>query len=362
MQNHENNHKEKKSDVSFATLAAEHTYNAAGSVDETDLAFSQLSEPGHENESENNGMAGNDSQEAGDIKRLYERALQYVNQAYEAAKAGNRFSLDEGIEIVNQMAIRRLDPDLLFATALHLDTGSEFLNHHSVNTSILAIKLGKAIGLEEEKLAQLGLAALLHDIGSVRVSNKLLAKPSALTNTEMGSIKQRPNHSFEILQDFKDDHPYLAETAVQVYERIDGSGYPMGLQRDEIHEYAQIIGLVDVYEALTHSRPHRKRFQFFAAVKEIIRTFKNKFQRRYLKAFLNNFSVFPIFSYVRLNSGAIGRVIETYPDQPFRPKIKVIFDSQERKLLTDRMISLPDNPLLHITDSVDESELNGVSG
>jgi HD-GYP domain-containing protein (c-di-GMP phosphodiesterase class II) len=359
MQNNENNHKEKKPDVSFTTLAAEHAQSAAKGVGETDLTFSQLSDgPG----SENDGMAGNDSHEAGDIKRLYDRALRYVNRAYDAAKSGNRFSLEEGIEISNQLASQRPEPDLLFVAALHMDNGSEYLYNHPVNTSILAVKLGASLGLEGEKLAQLGLAALLHDIGSVRVSDKILIKSSALTNTEMGSIKQRPNHSFEILQDFKDDHPYLAETAVQVYERIDGSGYPMGLQRDEIHEYAQIIGLVDVYEALTHRRPHRKRFQFFAAIKEIIRTYKNNFQRRYLKAFLNNFSVFPLFSYVRLNSGAIGRVIETYPDQPFRPKIKVIYDSQARKLLTDRMISLPDNPLLHITDSVEEDEINGISG
>jgi len=359
MQNHENNNKEKKSDVSFTTLAAENTRDAAGDVDETNLKFSQLP---NGLGSENDGMDSNDGQEAGDIKRLYERALQYVNQVYDAAKAGNRFSLDEGLEITNQMVKRRPGQDFLFITALHMDVETEYLYHHPVNVSIMAVKLGEALGYVRDQLAELGLAALLHDIGSVRVSDKILNKPSSLSKTEKGSIKQRPNYSFEILQAFKDDHPYLAETAVQVYERIDGSGYPMGLQRDEIHEYAQIIGLADVYEALIHTRPHRQRFLYFAAIKEIVQTYKNNFQRMYLKAFLNNFSVFPIFSYVKLNSGAIGRVVETYPDQPFRPKIKVIYDSQARKILTDRMIALPDNPLLHITDSVGESEINGLSG
>jgi HD-GYP domain-containing protein (c-di-GMP phosphodiesterase class II) len=358
MQDQENNHKEKNSDVSFARLAGDGKQNADSGADKTNLASSQLTD---EFDGVESGGAGqNDSRETDDIKKLYERALQYVSRVYTAAKAGNSFLLDEGLEIVDQMIKHRPEPDFLLVAALHMDDESEYLYHHSVNVSILAVKLGEALGYDRDQLTELGLAALLHDIGSVKIPDKVLSKPSALTNSEMGSIKQRPNHSFEILQAFKDDHPYLAETAVQVYERIDGSGYPMGLQRDEIHEYAQIIGLVDVYEALIHTRPHRQRFQYFAAVKEISQTYKNNFQRIYLKTFLNNFSVFPIFSYVRLNSGAVGRVIETYTDQPFRPKIKVIYDSQARKLLTERMIALPENPLLHIVDSVAESEIAGV--
>ncbi len=80
--------------------------------------------------------------------------------------------------------------------------------------------------------------------------------------------------------------------------------------------------------------PRRDKLTHFTAVKEIINTCKNRFQRKHLKLLLSIFTVFPIHSYVRLNSNAIGKVIETYADQPMRPKLQIVFDSQRRKVLT----------------------------
>ena len=185
---------------------------------------------------------------------------------------------------------------------------------------------------------------------------------------EMGILRQRPVYSHEILTGFGDDWRFLAETALQVYERIDGSGYPHGLKRDEINEYARIIGLVDVYEAMIHSRPQRERFLHFSAIKEIIKTGKDKFARRYLKALVNIFSIFPLYSYIKLNSGAIGKVIGTHPDQPLRPMLKIIYDSRRHRLPAERIVDLPEHPLLNVVGSVEADELedagrlNGIEG
>ena len=100
----------------------------------------------------------------------------------------------------------------------------------------------------------------------------------------------------------------------------------------------------------------------FAAVKEIINTSKNQFQKKYLKALLSIFTAFPIHSYVRLNSHAIGKVIETYPDQPLRPKIQILYDSQKRKVLTEKFVALPEDPLLHIVDSINENQIRQIVG
>ena len=85
------------------------------------------------------------------------------------------------------------------------------------------------------------------------------------------------------------------------------------------------------------------------------------FQKPYLKALLSIFSVFPIFSYVRLNSNDIGQVIESYPVEPTRPKIHILFDAQSRRLSTKRIINLQKHPKSHIVDSVSEKELPGLS-
>lgn len=349
MEDYSDSQKEKKSQISFSSLAADQKSRGRNRDVDPKLKLSDMDNPSSSGSDERK-MYGSNAEGQG--KTLYDRAVAFVNQAYDAARAGHRFELDEGIEIIHQVMDFDSEPDFIFILAINKDYGSRYLYHHPVNTAILAVRLGVSIGLGRQELSELGLSALLHDIGSVRISESILDKPSTLSQNEMDSIKQRPNHSFEILQAFKDEHPYLAEIAVQVYERIDGSGYPMGLQKDEIHEYAKIIGLIDVYEALIHSRPHRNQFLSFPAVKEIVRACKNSFSRRYLKALINSFSIFPIYSYVRLNSGAVGRVIETHPDHPMRPRLQIFYDSQERRVLIDRVVDLPENPLLYIIDSV----------
>jgi len=193
------------------------------------------------------------------------------------------------------------------------------------------------------------------------IPDKITYKHEKLSQQEKKILRERPNYSCKILRCLGDEFAYLAESAAQVYERIDGTGYPRALKGDEIHEYAQIIGLLDMYEALIHSRPYREKLNYFTAVKEIIDTCKNRFQRKHLKSLLSIFTAFPIYSYVRLNSNAIGKVMETYPEQPMRPKLQIIFDSQNRQVLTERIVALSDNPFLNIVDSVSEDEIQKLS-
>jgi len=255
------------------------------------------------------------------------------------------------------MTERQPAADVLFVMAIRPDNRYPFIVAHCVNTAIFAAKIGAGLGLSRSRQIQIGLAALLHDIGTALIPENIVNKAGRLTEQELALFRERPQRSYRILHGMGDSTAYLADIAQQVYERIDGSGYPLGLKGDEIHEDAQIIGLVDMYEALVHNRPHRENWLHFAAVKEIIKHSKSAFQRKHLKCLLNVFSIFPVSSYVRLNSDAVGRVIETYPDQPMRPKLQIIFDSQMRKVLAERIVKLSENPLLNIVDSVSEREL-----
>lgn len=306
-------------------------------------------------------FGGKDRRVADESKALYDSVITHIKEVYTALRNGGKVSLDPGSDFIHQMVDSPDIGEFLYIMALHLEQGAGYIYQHPVNVAILSVRLAKSMGFAREDTITLGMAALFHDVGTVKIPEGILNKPAALSDSEYQSMRQRPRHSFELLKVLKPEDPYLAEIAIQVHERIDGSGYPLGVQKDEINEYAQIIGLIDVYEALIHNRPHRKRFLYFPAAKEMIKTGKNAFQRGYLKALLNGFSIFPVYSYVRLNSGAIGRVIDTYKDQPLRPKVQVFFDSQERRILTERIIDLPDNPLLHIVASVEENEIQSIS-
>ncbi len=291
---------------------------------------------------------------------LYDEAAAYLREVFDAVGRRRKFSLPTGLLLMNQMVESQPPYDPLFINAIHQDNPGEYIIYHSVNVSIFAIKMSQYLGYSEDQQERVGMAGLLHDVGASLVQKDILYKKDALNPKELSLLKQRPLNAFKILTQFGEQYKYLADCAYQVYERIDGSGYPNGLVGEEISEYAQMIGLVDMYEALIHSRPQRAKFLHFNAVKEIIKTHKKGFKKQHLKALLNSFSIFPLSSYVRLNSNAVGKVVETYPDQPLRPKIKIEYDSQNQKVLTDRIVDLSENSLLHIIDSVSEEEFQAI--
>lgn len=294
-------------------------------------------------------------------KALYQEVCDYLTGVFEAVRQDEAFSLEPGIDLLEKVAQIQTPFDALFLKAIHTDEAHNFVVNHSVNLSIYSMKMAEKLGFSKNRQVEIGMLGLFHDIGMALISDDIVYKKERLSENEFDQLKERPRLGYEILQSFEEEYPFLAEGALQVYEKIDGSGYPNGLIGEEIHEYAQIVGLVDVYEALIHTRPQRQRLPHFFAVKEIIRTGKGKYQRKYLKALLNTFSIFPMLSYVRLNSGAIGQVVKTYADQPMRPKVRIIYDSQKQRVLTERLINLPENPLLYITDSISEDELLSVS-
>ena len=293
-------------------------------------------------------------------KILYARATEYLSLVFSFIKEDKLFSLEPGFSILEKIVDSRTPIDALFLKAIHDEDSYDLMVSHSVNVAIYAIKMAENLGFSKYRQVEIGMVGLLHDIGMAKIPEELIYKQS-LTDDEFLIFKERPKYGYDILSSFKQEYAYLAECALQIHERVDGTGYPRGLHADEIHEYSQIIGLVDIYEALIHSRPQREKILHFYAVKEIIKTGKTKFQQRYLKALLNTFSIFPLNSYIRLNSGAIGRVIRTYPDQPMRPKIQIVYDSQSKRVLTERLINLPDHSLLYILDSVSEQELVEIS-
>ncbi len=295
-------------------------------------------------------------------KILYEEAAAYLGDVLNALRSRKGFTPDRGFEIIRKIVSVNHPQDPLFIMALHRDDWRQYVIHHPVNVAIFAIKMANHLGFDKSRQVEIGMAGLLHDVGMAAIPDKILYKQSRLDQTETRVFRQRPDLSSKILRTLDARYAYLAECAVQVYERIDGSGYPRGLKADEMHEYAQIIGLLDMYESLIHSRPQRGKRTPFAAVKEIINTSKKHFRREYLKALLSIFTAFPLHSYVRLNSDAIGKVIETYPDQPLRPKIQILYDSQKRKVLTPKIIALPEDPLLHIVDSISENQIRQLVG
>jgi HD-GYP domain-containing protein (c-di-GMP phosphodiesterase class II) len=228
---------------------------------------------------------------------------------------------------------------------------------HTVGVTLASLKIGRGMGYDTKGLLELGLAAFLENVGMYKIPDFIHKKKEKLKKEEISLIKQHPNVSYQILSNLGRRYGWLADVALQVHERADGSGYPKGLGGQEILEMASIIGLIDTYIAMTEEKPYREKYLQSHAVNFIIKETKKLFPPQILKIFLNQISLFPVNSYVRLNNQSIGRVVSTDENQPLRPSIEVLFDGLSNKVAEGEVIRLSDNPLLYIIESIDQREL-----
>jgi len=244
----------------------------------------------------------------------------------------------------------------LYAYAMGAPEECEEAFVHNVEVTFASLLIGQGMGYDAKSLLELGLSAFLENVGMYTLPGTILLKETKLEEAEVERIMQHPEISYRILSGLGKKYLWLAETALQVHERADGSGYPKGLKGGDISEQASIIGLVDTYIAMSRKRPYRERL-LTEAIKFLLKEAKNQFPVRVLKAFLNGISLFPLNAYVKLNNKSIGRVVGTEKNQPLRPTIEVVYDNLGKKPEKKEIIRLSDNPLLYVVDTLDEKEL-----
>lgn len=291
------------------------------------------------------------------IEDLYASIYNFVEDIINRLKRKKRFDIEKGLKIVKDIVHTEKAASILFGKAVQGNGIPDNLAAHSANVCIYSLMLGRGANYSHGQLIELGITALLHDIGMVFVPKEIVNKRGKLTTSEFKQIRKHPNYSYKILQTLGKEYLWIAKVVSQEQERENGQGYPNGLKGDEIHDYAKIIGIVDVYEALTHHRPQRRGHMPHDAVKLILGTQKDLFSDEVKRLLLTKLSCFPLGSYVKLNSKAICKVIEVYENSPLRPTVEILFDSQKRKLPNKKIIRLTEAPLLHITSTVYESDL-----
>jgi putative nucleotidyltransferase with HDIG domain len=139
---------------------------------------------------------------------------------------------------------------------------------HESRVAEIAYAMGKQMGWEEPRLQALRMAAMVHDIGKISIPTEVLAKPGRLTTAEYALIKQHPDTGYAILKDIPFTWP-IADIVRQHHEKLDGSGYPLGLTADEILPESKVLAVADIVEAMGSNRPYRAAIGLLAVLKEI---------------------------------------------------------------------------------------------
>ncbi|OGS23083.1 MAG: hypothetical protein A2252_08155 [Elusimicrobia bacterium RIFOXYA2_FULL_39_19] len=234
-----------------------------------------------------------------------------------------------------------------------------YLHSHSVNTAILSTALGFAYGYSSEQLEKLTISAFLHDIGMLKVV-ELAAKQGKVNGSEFSEIKKHTMYNKQLLENVIMSPQTKTAVSViisQVHERRDGAGYPKGLSGEEIDIMSKIISVADVFEAFTHPRSWRESILSHDALKKMIDMADMNFDMNLVKLFIEKVSLYPIGSYVRVNTDEIARVVGSNPGLPTRPKLKIVIDSENKRVPTEKLVDLSKNSVIYITEAVDETKL-----
>lgn len=167
---------------------------------------------------------------------------------------------------------------------------------HSVNVAILSAMLGMLCHYTKKELLLLTLGALLHDLGKINVPAAILTKTTGLSDEEFSLIKRHPLDGAKRIKEMELSLPspaILAVIASEHHEHIDGHGYPRGLKADQIHRYAKIVAIADVYDALTSERPYKKAYTPNIAYNIMRNVNQGQFDQDLLTLFFNNISLYP---------------------------------------------------------------------
>ncbi|CAH1200315.1 hypothetical protein PAECIP111891_01662 [Paenibacillus allorhizoplanae] len=294
-----------------------------------------------------------------EIRNTFKKVMEDSNKR----GAVNYYDIGRNFRDVMKMIIDDLSAhDGAMVMLNNMNVKDNYLFQHSVNVSIYAIMLGISYGYSRDKLETLGLGALLHDIGKTKVPLGILRKPSQLTPDEFKEMKNHTTYGFNLLKDEPNIPLLSAHCALQHHERINGSGYPRGIQGGEINEFARWIGLVDSYDAMTTTRVYRRPLLPHEAMEQLFAGSGTMYDQSQIALFRDKIAIYPLGITVRLNTGEYGLVSKLNMSVPHRPTIRVLQDEAGTVLKEPYEIDLSSKLSILISEigeiKVSESELD----
>lgn len=195
--------------------------------------------------------------------------------------------------------------------------------NHSVNVAFISLMIGKWLEFDEEKLRLLTTTGLLHDVGKALVPDYILNKPGKLTEQEFEEIKKHSVNGYRIVEKIKGIPKSVAYGVLMHHERENGKGYPMGAKGNQIHEFAKIISIADVYDAMTSDRVYHKKESPFKVLEMMEKEAFGVLDPKYYMPFLNNIANYYIGDIVIINTGEEAEISYINPREISRPILRI---------------------------------------
>jgi HD-GYP domain-containing protein (c-di-GMP phosphodiesterase class II) len=244
------------------------------------------------------------------------------------------------IPVIDQIAE---DPNI-FRLFEAIKAKDEYTYRHQIGVAVIATLIGKWLKLGHAELASLSLAAILHDVGNLRIPTEMLAKEDFLREDEFQFIKQHTVFGYDILKDTVGISDRVALAALQHHEREDGSGYPLGLKKEQIDPFSKIVAVADMFHAMYSKRPYQDAIPLSEIIRQLNKETFGKLDPTVVRVFIKNITDKLVGKQVLLSDGRKGNIVYMNPYEDTKPLIQMnpthfIDLSRQRKLHIKEIVS-----------------------
>lgn len=258
-------------------------------------------------------------------EKAFEQSMVQVRNVMSKIASRPLQAVDEAQQLIGNIADTIIQADAL---VLHLISQAgkeqESIYYHVLNVSVLSMMLAKNLGLPEDKIKLVGVGALFHDIGKLKIPTQILRKTEPLTAPEANLLKMHTKYGVELLK-LTQAFPEVAWPIIeQHHEWLDGTGYPLGLKEDKINELARIVACVNEFDNLCHPIDISKARSPHHAMSHMFKTMKGKLGANEMGQLIKMMGVYPPGTVVQLNDDRIGLVMSVNSDQLLYPQCVVV--------------------------------------
>ncbi len=267
-----------------------------------------------------------EQEEEKEILDFYNGCITFVDNFFKNFLENNSLPIARISEKIKEIiTVLKEHRNLLLSIPPENDSLDMYIPVHSVKTAILSLAIGDFMKLPPHKLIELGISAMLHELGMLLLPAKIYRNNRPLTNRERQIIRTHPVITYKALKEAEYPSP-ICLAVLEHHEHIDGSGYPRGIDGSKISLYGKIIGVSSAYSAATSKREYRDGKDGHTGIMDLLKGKGKKYDETILRALVYIISVYPVGTYVLLTNGAKGVVIKTNLQTPKNPAIKLLLD------------------------------------
>lgn len=261
----------------------------------------------------------------------------------EAVRLGHELDVAQVKVVVKECVESMLRNPGAMLWLARIKNSDEYTAEHCLRVAIYSIALGRELGLRQDELEHLGMCGMLHDVGKIKVPSAILNKPGALTPHELRVMQSHASEGRKLLMSNQQVTAAAVDVAFSHHERLDGRGYPRGLDAPRIPHFAKIVAVVDAYDAINSDRPYSKGKSSLEALRILFEASGSQFDEELVKIFVRRIGIYPPGEIVEMNNGEVGIIIACSPLSKLKPKVLLVLN-EDKQLGPERVVDLQETP------------------